>query len=1242
MVNEYASSSEYGGGPSPGYSGAGGGLPGSDWLASHAAAADLTSVYGHDAGQAWGQWYNNYLAQDAVTQSQMAWNAMSPDQRAAISQNALVQAQSYNTSRNDELAWELQAAGGNLGSRQSLPAAQAAVENAAYQYQQANYLQNQQAQPAGMDQRTMNVLRGVVTGEYGKAAYNATHGGYLDRADLTPVSALGDSRTVQLEQQGYTPLQALQIQAKEATNTRARGYYEGEETKLLETNVALSSAYHNAAQASGLPQAPNPYEYLGDLSAAAMKGIEGKGGYGYVTGNIDYNQLSLQSSRGLQDNWYGAVDKTIGSFDTAINRISEVQLTGNMGPYAELSSWSSKYGTLSLADQQAIGYAAATSPQNTQGWAVHPEYMADVTDPSKVYGFLNNTRILSDTYAPQNFLLSIPSGQAPLLTRTTPEMNLQAVPSDQQYGVWGEHGEMWGNVFNKDQITLLDAAIQSARAFTTPEAPQAAKELPAPYKSISAPGAASPTMNAAVQESTNKGGNWFYDDLTKLGVIGSAVVKTMGLNPVLGITEPLGFAPAGMSGAVEAQKGQQNAITDANRSVPSSNVVKSIDFKDTSTWPMMAGAGSGGNVSDYISSGLNQIANIATKNTPENIIGLANVIYPVIPAYKQYKELNNLIRGVLPQVEVGERAMDVVGSTNIFSSPYYLATKADVYLSESIFGKDSKIYNDATTQSELFKSFAPLSPKGQYQSFYENPLLAITSYVIGGSLGQGFKATDDIINSSRAAAAEKIIGEGQLWRAAEWYSGFVQQNAPKAMTYVYGADVLYRSTNNLTDFNIGNIENRARAISLQEAYPMVAGFKIPYESSEAAKISIIDNMQVASGGLLRTGRSGIDIAEAATSGLFRTNPDGSIRSVLPGQATLNPGEHYYIEWKKPHLSEEASFSMFGVKRAIGSSLPMESVAIEKPNDVVSGGVFRDVGDITSIIEMPKKPQSWQPGDRPIKFELGYTASDAFKAMFSEISPEVNIIPTARVLEVRGEAKAFSVDFWQNRPKPVLDTSENPIMAEKTKSFDETVIRSLASIKSKSAFKLDVGSVSKSKSVAERVPLTVPISGLSIISKNADKVDTAPASIALPGAGTTPASMPSVGASIGALSKPADISTPTPIAKAVDVGIPKSKASSFAGQRAGYIPSIGTPTIPVIFPGVSGGGSGVSANGRGGIKGELFYFGPRVVKRISMPKLPSLPERMIAQPTKRARIKSYLGVGGNSIYVRGRKGRKNKW
>lgn len=233
-----------------------------------------------------------------------------------------------------------------------------------------------------VSQATGNVWTGTGWGSqeqfYGSIISNANRPGY------TPIQTLGDITTQDLIFGfGYSPLQATIIQASIASNqfdATATRFYGNEAQKSFQDIVEISSGYHAWAKQTGLPQAPNPYEYAGDLALAVLKGTsEQSKSSAYGVAPVDYSGLNLPNEEGLQDvAWNAAIgyDRTgnysvdYSKFLIASDVVTEAIVSGNMGPYAALGKpYSSEYGTLTLGQQQLI----ATDVAKSQGYAVHPE-----------------------------------------------------------------------------------------------------------------------------------------------------------------------------------------------------------------------------------------------------------------------------------------------------------------------------------------------------------------------------------------------------------------------------------------------------------------------------------------------------------------------------------------------------------------------------------------------------------------------------------------------------------------------------------------------------------------------------------------------------------------------------------------------------------------------------------------------------------------------------------------------------
>lgn len=188
----------------------------------------------------------------------------------------------------------------------------------------------------------------------------------ITRADYTPMAKLGDEHTQDLIKKGYSPEQALstQIDIERAEgDTRAARYYQNELDKALESKIGLSSEYHAAAQESGLPQGPNPFEYVGDLSKQLLYKSAG---------------VSNVPGTGLQPQYQG-------SFAKDVNILTKAARTGEMGDYGSLGKpYSSGLGILSLETQQDIGRtAAATARAKGIGWDVDEHAMDRFTPELK-------------------------------------------------------------------------------------------------------------------------------------------------------------------------------------------------------------------------------------------------------------------------------------------------------------------------------------------------------------------------------------------------------------------------------------------------------------------------------------------------------------------------------------------------------------------------------------------------------------------------------------------------------------------------------------------------------------------------------------------------------------------------------------------------------------------------------------------------------------------------------------------
>jgi hypothetical protein len=177
---------------------------------------------------------------------------------------------------------------------------------------------------------------------------SALPSGTTERADYYSPTEAGDSKTQaiasELASKPYlvntiqpyksyasAVATALEIQ-RENTTGHAQSYYGNELQKLIESNVGISSEYHYQAMKSGLPQAANPYEYLGDLSVEFLKGNATKN-FSPVSGEIE---SYLPSSGGLQDwAWENAKGNNLNvSYMPALAYLASAE--GLEGPYGAL------------------------------------------------------------------------------------------------------------------------------------------------------------------------------------------------------------------------------------------------------------------------------------------------------------------------------------------------------------------------------------------------------------------------------------------------------------------------------------------------------------------------------------------------------------------------------------------------------------------------------------------------------------------------------------------------------------------------------------------------------------------------------------------------------------------------------------------------------------------------------------------------------------------------------------------
>jgi hypothetical protein len=212
--------------------------------------------------------------------------------------------------------------------------------------------------------------------------------------DYVAAKDLGDSKTQEMIASGKTPEQALVEQyegARLAGDVRAQNYYENEWRKANVSNIALSGEYHSAARDSGLPTLVNPFENAADISLKNLDRLEGRDpAYNFVQSSNDRSIMSDTGMGGTFKDMLSISPADKGKIMLAgANEVSKAERSGDLGPYANLRSYSSGTpggeigeGILSIDRMQDIGKSAAGSSPST-GWDVHPEYMDKFTSEFK-------------------------------------------------------------------------------------------------------------------------------------------------------------------------------------------------------------------------------------------------------------------------------------------------------------------------------------------------------------------------------------------------------------------------------------------------------------------------------------------------------------------------------------------------------------------------------------------------------------------------------------------------------------------------------------------------------------------------------------------------------------------------------------------------------------------------------------------------------------------------------------------
>ena len=387
MVNEYGSVG--GGGPSPGYSGAGGGQMGSEYAASHGAGSpvDTSSVYAANLSGGGGYTpgamtnYNGHYvpAAEAARLANEAYVTQTgpvalPNQGGGYGSSSDLGR--YTGIASYDRAGNIIGYGNNpsFGIGGQAGADIRAASNAALQ-SQAQATSPGNTAPYGSPDWYNNEINARQSAAVANNP-DRVSAVLAARSDYVPPTTLGDSKTRALIGTGLSTEQALAIQAgftnvdaakiaiaSGQTPKGAQQYYTGELQRALENDVAVASAYHHWSEATNIPQAANPYEYSGALAAGILKGTNGSSGVGATFPPGAINALNLPGGSGIQDVAWGRAgvqgNPSAGDFTNALNVLSAAKATNAWYPNVQQpSSYSSTLGTLSLAAQQDIALRA--------------------------------------------------------------------------------------------------------------------------------------------------------------------------------------------------------------------------------------------------------------------------------------------------------------------------------------------------------------------------------------------------------------------------------------------------------------------------------------------------------------------------------------------------------------------------------------------------------------------------------------------------------------------------------------------------------------------------------------------------------------------------------------------------------------------------------------------------------------------------------------------------------------------
>jgi hypothetical protein len=260
--------------------------------------------------------------------------------------------------------------------------------------------------------------------------------------------------------QGYTPEQSaemLRVDAAKRQDYAAERKYETLRQQANATTVSTASGYHHWAKDTGIPQAANPFEYAGDLALYAEKGYPRKESEKFSP--VDPTVLNLREGRGGQD--YVWLPDSERNYDLrgAMDTIAQAKRSGTMGAYGQLGApSSSKYGTLSLADQQDIArYVNENPTHQAMGFRTNDEIANQRTDEilnSWRGAYVSSVNPTVQSQAKKGYL-------------TDQEMFAGAAPGKEVYrpsDITLAYANTWGG--EKDQNPVNAALITATQFFT--------------------------------------------------------------------------------------------------------------------------------------------------------------------------------------------------------------------------------------------------------------------------------------------------------------------------------------------------------------------------------------------------------------------------------------------------------------------------------------------------------------------------------------------------------------------------------------------------------------------------------------------------------------------------------------------------------------------------------------------------------------------------------------------------------